>query len=1255
MSTAWLQRFVPPSLLLAGVSVSTACAPTSSAPDTPVMGPPGVAVRDAGMEPPKLCAQTRAEPADCEWNVDDPPGEELEVQISTDTGTWMNLDLSPDGQTIVFDLLGDLYLLPRAGGEAKVLSEGMAWDMQPRFSPDGDWIAFTSDRGGGDNIWVLPADGSGEARPVSDEDFRLLSAPAWSPDGEYIVGRKHFTSRRSIGAGEMWLYHRSGGKGVQLTNKRTKQKDAGEPVFSPDGRYLYFSEDLTGGGVFAYNKDPNEQIYAIQRLDLDEGRLERYIGGPGGAVRPTPSPDGQLMAYVRRVRLKSALYVRELDSGAEWPVYEDLDRDMQETWAIHGVYPQMDWTPDSKTIVFWAGGKLHEVDARGGAARDIPFRVEHTRKVSAAARASIEVAPERFDVKVLRWPTLSPDGAKLVYQALGKLYVRDMQSGEVRRLTTQTDHHEYYPSLSRDGKFVVYVSWDDEALGAVRVVPIGGGEGQVVSPQPGHYLEPTLSPDNAFVVYRRASGGGLVSPRWSRETGVFAMPVSLGKGSGGRRKGRAATAPSSDAEIRVSRSGSAPHFGAGSERVFLLERGPEDARLLVSMELDGQDRREHYSSARAEQFSVSPDGRWVAFVEGFRVHVVPFPHMGRDDHKPLELGPGGTSLPVGQVSEDAGWFVQWSGDAKALHWILGPELHTRPLNDVFEFLDGSSQVDAGATKRLAELHAEYQAAKADGLAADECEELATKFDALYGEHLERPESGDGNDAAMVVARFNVAAVRDECGQAEEARAIYAEVREAHPEYADKKGVLAKAPTPAPIIEAVNVGFSVPSDAPSGTLALVGGKLVTMKGDEVVADGTIVIEANRIVAIGPRDQVQIPADAKQIDVSGHTLIPGLVDVHAHGPQGTRGIQPEQNWLHYAELGFGVTTVHDPSNDSLTIFSSSELVRAGEAVGPRIYSTGTILYGAEGSFRSQVETLDDARMHLGRMKAIGAISVKSYNQPRRDQRQKVLQAARELDMMVVPEGGSLFMHNMTMVVDGHTGVEHAIPVAAIYDDVRQLWGATEVGYTPTLVVAYGGIWGENYWYQHTDVWANERLMSFVPREFVDPRARRRMHVGDDDWNHFRAAEVAKQLNDAGVGVNLGAHGQREGLAAHWELWMLVQGGMTPHEALRAGTRNGARYLGLDADLGSLEVGKLADIAVIAGDPLADIRVTEQVRYTVINGRIFDAATMAEIGNHPREANALWWEIDGAARPEGALAVPPAGLGATDVLGSETTCHH
>ncbi|MEO6260509.1 MAG: amidohydrolase family protein, partial [Thermoanaerobaculia bacterium] len=361
-------------------------------------------------------------------------------------------------------------------------------------------------------------------------------------------------------------------------------------------------------------------------------------------------------------------------------------------------------------------------------------------------------------------------------------------------------------------------------------------------------------------------------------------------------------------------------------------------------------------------------------------------------------------------------------------------------------------------------------------------------------------------------------------------------------------------------------------------------------------------------------------------TGKTIMPGLIDAHWHGAMGSDQITPQQSWVNFAALGFGVTAIHDPSNDTGEIFAASELAKAGLIVGPRIFSTGTILYGAKAPFKVDISSLEDALFHLRRMKAVGAFSVKSYNQPRRDQRQQIVEAARQLNMMVVPEGGSLFEHNMTMVVDGHTGVEHSIPLANVYDDVEQLWSRTKVGYTPTLIVGYGGLWGENYWYAKTNVWEDARLLSFVPRRVIDSRARRRTLAPDDEWNHIDNARMAKRLNDAGVSVQLGAHGQREGLGAHWELWMFVQGGMSPLQAIRAATINGARYLGLDGDIGSLEPGKLADLIVLDANPLDNIRNSEQVRYTIINGRVFDAATMNEIGNHPRTREKFYFQIEG-----------------------------
>ncbi|MCA9707390.1 MAG: PD40 domain-containing protein [Myxococcales bacterium] len=1052
------------------------------------------------------------------WKVDEPFGPTKTVSIDVTEGTWMNLDVSPDGKTIVFDLLGDLYTLPITGGSARSLTSGLAWDMQPRFSPDGQWIAFTSDRGGGDNVWVMPA-GGGEPRAVTSESFRLLNAPAWSPDGRTIVARKHFTAERSLGSGEMWLYHVTGGEGIGLTDKPNDQQDAGEPVFSPDGRWLYYSQDVTPGPYFQYNKDPHKGIYAIKRVDLQEQRTETLLSGPGGAVRPTPAPDGKRLAYVRRDGLRTALFVYDLESGAEEAVLSGLDRDMQETWAIHGVYPTMAWTPDGKAIVLWAGGTLHRVDVASHQADPIPFRVEDERTVIEALRFPVEVHPARFQTKMHRWVTVSPTGGVVVFQALGHLWRHDLKTGRAERLTRDDQGFEQYPAFSRDGKQLAFTTWSDEALGSVRVVSARGGKARTVSPTPGHYAEPAWSPDGRTLVVRRGTGGPLVSSRWTRDPGLYALPAKGGE------------------LVRVSREGAHPQFGASSDRVYFVKEdagppapdrsNPKRKLVLASVDLRGHEERTHLSSEWASDFAVSPDERWVAFSERFHVYVRPLVPTAKE----VSVGPKSADLPQVRVTHDAGDHVHWSGDAKRLHWSLGPELYTRELTDAFAFVAG---------------------------AAD--------------------------------------------------------------------------PLPPPPATGVSLAMEVESDVPKGRVALVGGRVITMKGDEVIASGTVLVEGNRIVAVGPTSAVEIPAGTKRIDVSGATLVPGLVDVHAHGPQGSDGVIPQQSWLHLAELALGVTTMHDPSNDTQTVFAAAELARAGLVVSPRLFSTGTILYGAHTEFTAEVESLDDARRHLRRMKAVGAFSVKSYNQPRREQRQMVLTAARELQMMVVPEGGSLFQHNMTMVVDGHTGVEHAIPVARAYDDVAQLWGHTEVGYTPTLVVGYGGLSGEYYWYAHTNVFEHPLLRRYVPPDVLGSRARRRLLASRGDWNHIEIARSCKRLLDAGVEINLGAHGQREGLGAHWELWMLVQGGMTPHEALRAGTLHGARYLGLDGDIGSLEVGKLADVVVIDGNPLEDIRRSDHVRYTMLNGRLYDARTMDEVGTRERKRPPLYWEREGGAGHRG-----------------------
>ncbi len=326
---------------------------------------------------------------------------------------------------------------------------------------------------------------------------------------------------------------------------------------------------------------------------------------------------------------------------------------------MHGVYPGMAWTPDSRALVFWARGGIHRLDVATRAVRDIPFHVKDARRVSEAVRFPVAVAPDSMHARMLRWVTVSPQGDRVVYSAMGHLYVKALPNGMPKRLTTQTDHWEFYPSWSRDGRSIVYVGWDDAKLGTVRVVPAAGGAGRVVTQQPGHYVEPVFSPDGATIVYRAEGGGYLFSPEWSRETGIFRVPAAGG------------------ASRLVTRKGQWPHFGAASDRVFLVDiaGADEDERTLFSIDLDGAAR------ARAPEGRVLHRGPALARREVDRLPREvqgsgwrPSPAPG----SPIDMGPGAKTVPVRLVSKDAGDYLGLVGRLARAALVAGAgALHAR--------------------------------------------------------------------------------------------------------------------------------------------------------------------------------------------------------------------------------------------------------------------------------------------------------------------------------------------------------------------------------------------------------------------------------------------------------------------------------------------------------------------------------------------------------------------------------------------------
>ncbi len=729
------------------------------------------------------------------WNVERTSGPSKPVSFTTDEGTWMNLDVSPDGKDIVFDLLGDIYKMPLTGGRATVLSAGAAYETQPRFSPNGKYISYTSDKEGGDNIWIMNTDGSGK-RAITKENFRLLNNASWTPDNQYIIARKHFTSTRSLGAGEMWQYHIGGGEGIQLTKRKNNQQDAGEPEVSPDGKLVYYSEDVSPGPFFKYNKDPNGEIYAIKSLNRETGEIETVAGGQGGAARPEISPDGKLMAFVKRVRLKSVLFIQDLATGEEWAVYDDLSRDQQETWAIFGVYPNFAWTPDSKNIIFYAKGKIRNLDITTQEASIIPFEVTSTHTITEALHFDQKVFTDEFRVKMIRQLTTSPDGKKVAFNAAGYIYLKDLPNGKPERITNTLDF-EFEPEFSPDGKFLIYVNWSDEYKGSINRYDIAAKTVSTLSIEKGFYYSPRFSAKGDKIVYRKGTGNMMLGFNYGKNPGIYIMPSTGGQA------------------VKVSNEGIKPSFNASDNRIYFQDVEGEK-KAFRSMDLTGGDIRTHYVSQYATQFAPSPDGKWLAFTELFNAYLTPMVNTNNS----LELSSSNKALPLSKVTRDAGTYLHWSRDSKKLNWILGSEYFSQDIKGIFSFAEGA------------------------------------------------------NTTAIA---------------------------------ADSAGT--------------ELGLKLKSSLPEGIIALTNARIITMKGDQVIENGTIVINQNKIAAIGTANQVKIPDEAKVISVENQTIMPGIVDVHGHLPISPDGISPQADWAYYTNLAYGVTTVQDPSRNTDLVFSKS----------------------------------------------------------------------------------------------------------------------------------------------------------------------------------------------------------------------------------------------------------------------------------------------------------------------------------------------
>ncbi len=971
--------------------------------------------------------------------------------------------------------------------------------------------------------------------------------------------------------GDIYTLPSSGGKAKQITKGLAWNR---YPIWSPDGKEIAFISDVTGAnhiniiggdGTFKRTVDKSEPQIVFLPQSNDEGtplwtpdgnyiiehsRLHHMAGG--SLSLPLPASIKKIIGFSRDEQL---IYYCDSDTVKQ---YDRRTRGINQVMRLPENYCNVQISPDLKWLTYITGPALES---------NMVIRNLVTSKEKILVR-SIEHHYRRMEEHY----AFTNNSKYVIVGFNGKIHKIEVESGAdheipfVAHVNVEMGPFNYNLfRIPRDSLQVRYTRSANEspdghslvfsALNRLYVMSLPGGEPHVLAEQPFGQFQPAYSPDGKWIAY---------ATRDDTEGGALWRIPSIG--------GKPEKITSSDTPFIYS----APTWSPDCEHLVYIKQnrttmgifGFIGKGILGEMEIVSLNDKAIQKVADnipvQNTLAFSPDGRHLLFKprETHKWRQALLVSLNIDDKKNQVLSVQSDTIDH-LVSPD---FTQQekiviSPDNRYEVMVINENLYLLPL---FSKPMISNPSMSGAL-RLIQF-------------ADRCMDLnweneGKTFCWSYGNQFYRI-----NPDKIVAKAVQVTKDIGRFGLGD-------------------SGVLKVQVMPD---ETITMNIKVPKHYAHGTMALRNVRIISMKDDQVIEHGVIIITNGRFTAVGPVNKVHIPFGAKTMDLKGRTIIPGLIDLHNH-ISASDDIYQQQSWKFLANLAYGVTTVRDPSSNSDS-FGYTELLETGQMTGPRLFSVGF-------SVRQPLLSFDDARSFVQKRSALGAIAIKQYTQPTRLQKQWLLMACREAKLNMTNEGDYDLKSSLAMMKDGSTGVEHTAIYGNIFEDVIRFISEAGTWHTPTLQVSRGGEEGATYFrnlfQQHPDT----KVYNYWPQDSYSAKiTSKKISTTDTLGRDFvYSSSIEAKIFKHGGHIAMGAHGEDQGIGSHWELWALQMGGLTNLEALQTATIEGAKALGIQQDLGSIEVGKLADLIVLDKNPLDDIHYTTSIRYVMKGGELFDGDTL------------------------------------------------